>query len=222
MRERPTERDLLDEVALRNMIAKFKDLNLKTLNIAAIPRVGLFWMGLDGTVYPESTSLRDAEDYGDFKIHDGSHYDAWDSAVMQHPEWRGHEYEEIPRGRVVYRKAPKNPEFIVYMPKELRKHEGKIVTEFMLPSGHTRFDFSDEHYRFPGDDDLDADIETAVQNLMKQFGWSRNRALIDTLAPVFGDAFWQEWTNRKAKAREFCRSGATIQFRQLFSDGVFD
>ena len=42
---------------------------------------------------------------------------------------------------------PKKPEFIVYMPKRIGKHKNKVVTRFSLPSGHIRFDFSDEHYQ---------------------------------------------------------------------------
>ena len=59
----------------------------------------------------------------------------------------GKEHEEIPCGRVVYLKHPKKPEFVVYLPKRIGKHKKKVIARFNLPSGHVRFDMSDEHYR---------------------------------------------------------------------------
>ena len=150
MRRKITAKDLLREISLRNRIAQFQDINLRELGTAAIPRVGIFWVGDTGTMYSESTSLREAVDYGNFRTHDGSHHDAWHRAVRHNPSWQGYEYEEVPRGRVVYRRHPKHPAFIVYMPDELRKHIGKILAEFKLPVGYTRFDCSDEHYRMLG------------------------------------------------------------------------
>ncbi len=149
MRDRAAEKAMLEEISLRNRIAQFQDLNLRDLKVAAIPRVGIFWVGADGTVYSESTSLRDAVDYGDFRIHDGSHYDAWSRAVSSNPSWKGYEYEQISRGRVAYRRHPKKPRFIVYMPKELKRHESKIARAFFLPPGYIEYDYGDEHYELP-------------------------------------------------------------------------
>jgi len=134
---------MLEEVALRNVIAKFRALSKK----AAIPEVGIFWIDDTGTMYAESVSLRDAEDYGDCRIFVGSHYDLWDKAVTANPKWQDKEYEKIPRGRIVYKRHPKKPEFIVYMPKKLVKYKGKIISRFKLPSNYVRVDVSDEHYQ---------------------------------------------------------------------------
>lgn len=137
-------RKMLEEVALRNAIAKFCAASKgKT---AAIPEVGVFWIADDGTMFHESVSLRDAEDYGDFKIFGGCHYDLWRKAVRANPQWRDKEYENVPRGRVVYRRHPKTPHFIVYLPKRLLKYRGKVVSTFHLPSAYVRFDTTDEHY----------------------------------------------------------------------------
>jgi len=144
--DRPGQDKMLEEISLRNRIAEFQDLNRRAWGVAAIPRVGIFWVGSDGTVHAESTSLRDAVDYGDFKTHDGAHYEAWSRAIGRNPSWQAYEYEEVPRGRVVYRRHPKRPRFIVYMPEQLSPHCSKIEEEFKLPSKFTRFDFSDEHY----------------------------------------------------------------------------
>jgi hypothetical protein len=138
------EQKMLDEVALRNAIIKFQRLNKKN----AIPEVGIFWIdGSTGKMFAEGISLREASDYGECRIFEGSHHDLWDKAVKTNPKWRGLEYEDIARGRVVYRRDPKNPEFIVYMPKQLMKHKGKVISRFKLPQGHVRFDITDEHYR---------------------------------------------------------------------------
>lgn len=138
-----SERKMLEEVALRNAIAKFRDKSKKK----AIPRVGIFWIDYSGTMFAESISLRDAVDYGDCRVFDGSHYDLWSKAVSANPEWRGKEYEEVPRGRVAYRRDPKKPVFIVYLPRQLVKYKNRVMSAFELPSDFVRLDTTDEHYR---------------------------------------------------------------------------
>jgi len=137
------EIQMLEEIALRNAIAKFRAASKK----ASIPELGIFWIDDSGTMFAESVSLRDAEDYGDFKIFGGDHFNLWDKAVRAVPQWEGMEYEEVPRGRVVYKKDPKKPEFVVYLPKRILRYKNKVVGRFNLPTGHIRFDTSDEHYR---------------------------------------------------------------------------
>lgn len=134
---------MLEEVALRNAIAMFRAASKKK---ASIPELGIFWIDDSGTMYAESVSLKDAEDYGDFKIFGGNHFELWEKAVRANPKWDGKEYEEIPRGRVVYRKG-KKPEFIIYLPKKIVKYKGKIIGRFNLPSAYVRLDTSDEHYQ---------------------------------------------------------------------------
>jgi len=142
------EKRMLEEVALRNAIALFRHKNAASKGKrASIPEVGIFWIDSSGAMYVESVSLRDASDYGEFKIFEGNHYEAWDKAVRANPQWKGLEYEQVPRGRVVYRKDPKKNEFVIYMPKQIVKHKGKILSRFNLPTGYVRFDFTDEHYR---------------------------------------------------------------------------
>lgn len=111
-----------------------------------MPRVGIFWIDATGRMFSESVTLQSAEGYGEFKIFDGSHYALWKKAVEVVPQWKGREYEEIPRGRVVYRKAPKKPEFIVYMPRQIVKFKAKVIVRFNLPVRSVLIDTSDEHY----------------------------------------------------------------------------
>src|ERR1039457_3060875 len=141
------ERRMLEEVALRNAVAMFRRVNAASKRRASIPEVGIFWIDDAGEMFTQSVSLRDAEDYGDFKIFGGTHYDLWSRAVRANPQWKDMEYEDVPRGRVVYRKDPKKPEFVIYMPKQIAKHKNKVMYEFNLPTGYVRFDFTDEHYR---------------------------------------------------------------------------
>lgn len=115
---------------------------------ASQPEVGIFWIDdSDGTMFADSVSLEDAEQAGDFCDYGGSHYVVWGKAIRANPKWKGLEYEQIPRGRVVYKKDPKKPEFIVYMAKRSVKFKSKVIRRFKLPTEHIRFDFSDEHYQ---------------------------------------------------------------------------
>ena len=140
---------MLDEVHFRNMIVKFKDMNKVQGRKASVPYVGVFWVDLDtGKVYADKSALRDAEDYGDFKIHSAIHYETWRKVRKMNPAWAGMEYEDVPRGRVVYLKDPHNPKFIVFVAKQCKKKNimDAIVNEFELPSGTYEFDFTDKHY----------------------------------------------------------------------------
>jgi len=137
------ELKMLQEVALRNAMACYRAKSKK----ASLPDVGIFWIDFAGRMFAEGVSIRDAEVYDEFKIFGGNHYDLWDKAVRANPAWKGHEYEEIPRGRVVWHNIPKGPEFVVYLPKEILKYRGKVISQFNLPTGHVRFDTTDEHYR---------------------------------------------------------------------------
>ena len=114
---------------------------------AAMPEVGLFWIDDSGTMFASSVSLKDAVDYGECRTFEGSHYELWSSAVCANPKWRGLEYEEIPRGRVVYFKDARQQQFVVYLPPKILKHRNMIIATFHLPRRRVRFDTGDEHYR---------------------------------------------------------------------------
>ena len=145
---------LATRVFLMNMISRFKDINLKNTRIASIPNLGVFWVDVKaGKIYSDMTSLKEADVLGEFKIHPRAHYDVWRSIQNRNPKWKGMEYEDIPRGRIVYKQDPKDPKFIVLMCDKLNTPKiKKIVTnEFNLPLGYVEFDFTDEHYELPED-----------------------------------------------------------------------
>lgn len=147
MRNRLAETAMLREIHLRNLIAKYQEFNRKEYAVAAIPQVGLFWLSLDGRSFHKSAvSIRDAVDYGDFRICEASHHDEWANAVRANPRWSGKEYEDVPRGRVVLSMLPRRDRFVVYLPHELKRHQKKIARAFSLPPSSTVYDETDEHY----------------------------------------------------------------------------
>jgi hypothetical protein len=142
-------RVLLEEISLLNRVAQFKDINKDKMKRASVPEVGVFWVDVaTGKVYADKSRLPDADDTGNAKIHTRGHYDVWRSVQVKNPKWKGKEYEDIPRGRVVYFKDPNNPKFVVYTNEILGKpkFEKAIAAEFNLPYGYYEFDFSDDHY----------------------------------------------------------------------------
>ena len=65
------------------------------------PHVGIFW--LVGTrLISDTTALSAAGKCGDFKIHDGDHVTHWAAMEKRGEVPRDTDYEELPRGRVVF------------------------------------------------------------------------------------------------------------------------
>lgn len=112
----------------------------------AIPCVGIFWFVLhDGRVelVAHKTPWPDAEDYGDFKTEAMAHYSFW--PTLQKKLKLPGEYEDSPRGRVVYN--TREDRFTVYIDRQLAGDvfRARILTEFVLPADKTGFAF-DFHY----------------------------------------------------------------------------
>lgn len=122
--------------------------------------VGIFW-GIpapDGswTILVDTTSLAEAEPYGDFLTHPRGHYDVWtrwqemrtapiaNRFILQ--AIADHEYEFFPRGRIVYNFGTGS--FILYADRRLQQEAtiAAIAGEFKLTAG-TYTVRSDEHYR---------------------------------------------------------------------------
>ncbi len=104
---------------------------VSSVHPASNPSVGVFWGVPDAggrtAIIGEATALDDSETYGAFLTFASGHLDVWDA-------WRGlgphalsrhglptavawHEYEDFPRGRVVYRPADRT--FIIYADRRL-------------------------------------------------------------------------------------------------------
>ncbi len=68
------------------------------------PRVGIFWLVRDKLLF-DSTPLSGAELYGDHLTHPRSHIDMWAQFQRLGQAPPESEYEEFPRGRVMYHPA---------------------------------------------------------------------------------------------------------------------
>jgi hypothetical protein len=110
------------------------------------PKVGIFWL-VKGRLLIDSTPAHEAEDYAHFKTHAVSHIDHW--RVLQNVGTvpSDMEYEECPRGRVMYDQI--SGQFSVLADKCILKERilvRKIATALDLPTRKTKWG-SDEHYR---------------------------------------------------------------------------
>ena len=125
--------------------------------------VGIFWgiRSANGVIslLADRTPISDGEPYGEYITHPVGHCEFWDNlsrlgaTVLRHrgvPElvaWS--EYEDFPRGRVVYRSIAK--QFVIYADKRLQTKEfiRQLVTNFNIPNG-SYIVRSDPHYSKAG------------------------------------------------------------------------
>jgi hypothetical protein len=141
--------ELTREVHIRNMVAKFRDMS-KT---ASIPEVGIFWIDDENnakTIWERKIPLNEAETWDGNKIYPGDHYTEWKEVKKLNPKWKYLEYEEVPRGRIVFFANPERNMFRVYLPgkyKKNKKIQEIIKNVFNLPEGHVEFNFNDLHYQ---------------------------------------------------------------------------
>lgn len=104
--------------------------------------VGIFFYINDDLVY-ESTSIDNAEKYGDFKVHKKGHFEMWEEHLEK--KFR-RPYDYYPRGRVVYNYI--NSTFRIFLDKCLKdpKIVEKIMQVFNLQKESIEIDDSDSHY----------------------------------------------------------------------------
>jgi len=111
--------------------------------------IGIFWL-YQGTLICKKLPLTEShEDMLGLYDSPFQHIQEWESKniyLANHPELIGTEYQEIPRGRVVYSNAKKT--FTVYADKVCLNKKAKylIINNFELPSENTLFK-SDPHYQ---------------------------------------------------------------------------
>jgi len=110
----------------------------------ASPKVALFFY-YEGKVIQGSTPVIAAKEIQGWKNHDMSHYDFWDIYKIINRKFKDIEYEEIPRGRVVYNVD--DDKFILYIDKCLKKPDilSQLMGAFSLPMEKTKVEF-DGHY----------------------------------------------------------------------------
>lgn len=94
---------------------------------------------VNGQLLIHGCELKDAEEYGDFLIYPGGHYEIWD----EHYAGRyGVDYDYFPRGRIAYRKSSQTFQILFdrCIEHEIRtfaaeNYQGKVVFGY------------DEHYQ---------------------------------------------------------------------------
>lgn len=115
--------------------------------MASEPRVGIFWL-IEGKPLIDSTSLSEAEPYGDFLTYPLGHDKVWEQRQGAGVVPADTEYEEFPRGRVTYNS--KTQQFTFFADRCIFKDKavvGRIMSDMNLP-GNTRIE-TDSHYRCP-------------------------------------------------------------------------
>ena len=107
-------------------------------------KVGIFWV-FNGKVLAATYPLKDGQEYGDAINGLTDHVKYWPQFQKQLPALRHLEYQDIPRGRVLFMRPAKK--YHVYMDKVLHtlKNKRALLKEFELPQRTTRF-LMDAHY----------------------------------------------------------------------------
>jgi hypothetical protein len=109
------------------------------------PRLGIFWL-VGGKLVLASTPLDDCELYGEVLNEPRSHVDYWVQLQANETVPRDMEYEEAPRGRIVYN--VKTKQFTLMADRcILARHDmvKRLLSELHLPKS-TKLD-TDYHYR---------------------------------------------------------------------------
>jgi hypothetical protein len=116
----------------------------QTKRKALAGKVGIFWV-FEGKLLAAPFVLADGVEYGDAINGATDHVHYWPKFHGAHPALRYLEYQEVPRGRVLFMKPTQ--EYHVYMDKTLFKPRIKqaITAEFDLQTSTTTF-LLDPHY----------------------------------------------------------------------------
>jgi len=118
----------------------------KTSGRVPEPRVGIFWL-LNGKPIIDSAPLSEAEPYGDHLTHPRGHAAVWEQYQRVGTVPAEMEYEEAPRGRVMYN--TKTQRFTLLADRCILKDKGivsKIMSEMNLLNKNTDKG-TDSHYR---------------------------------------------------------------------------
>ena len=111
-----------------------------------VPHVGIFWL-VNGKLSIDSMPLGEAEPYGDHLTHPRSHIDVWGQWRLDGKVPGESEYEESPRGRVMYN--TKTQRFTLLADRCILRDKGvvsRIMSEMHLPGENTDKG-TDAHYR---------------------------------------------------------------------------
>jgi len=115
------------------------------VNVLQVGRVGIFWI-YKGRILSDSVPWSEGEPYGEFVNGLSDHCTYWVSVQRQLPELRRYEYEQVPRGRVVYRTT--DDTFLLYGSERFARDEiqqRRVTQDFQLV-GKRVIVKPDEHY----------------------------------------------------------------------------
>lgn len=116
-------------------------------------KIGIFWY-YDQKLMVKASALTEVKPVAGYADYEVTHHEVWDSLRFSNPELFDDEYDEVPRGRVIFN-ANQNL-FYVYSSAKLisdRIFQGKVLEQFILPRAKTIFK-ADEHYEPPNTADL--------------------------------------------------------------------
>ena len=109
-------------------------------------KVGIFWI-YRNKIIGKTYTLSEAEKYGDFLSPILGHYEYWEEIQKQVPELYYEEYENIPRGRVVFDRI-KN-KFVLLSSKKIIRSKSAVTAIkafFSIPDNTKLIKKSDFHY----------------------------------------------------------------------------
>ena len=135
-----------------------RNLAVQRSRLASMPEVGIFWL-IDNKLVADSIPWRQADIHGGFYNGKNDHAALWTTLQRLLPQWKGLEYTDYPRGRVLFHSTEEV--FLVYSSQAIVKSPGMramILAEFKLPLGATIFE-ADYHYENVMPSMLDEDFD---------------------------------------------------------------
>jgi len=108
--------------------------------------IGVFWI-YKFQIYFKSIITDNVKAINGFKDSDFAHYQEWNEISSQNKDFYLYEYEDIPRGRVVY--DVENTQYIVYSNEDIinsDKAKNSITEAFNLNTTKVIFEY-DAHYK---------------------------------------------------------------------------
>ena len=108
--------------------------------------IGVFWI-YKQNIYLKSIKVDNVKAINGFIDSDFSHYQVWDEISAQNKDFYLYEYEDIPRGRVVY--DVEYTQYIVYSNEDIinsDKAKKSITEAFNLNTTKVIFEY-DAHYK---------------------------------------------------------------------------
>lgn len=123
------------------------------------PSVGIFWILSDLSVCHFSEDLMAQSNGRQFHDSELAHVRLWQKVVEAHKECLGLEYEEVPRGRILFSYKPRV--FLAYVCDDFIKNEvvRKNLKEAFGLDGQKIKWVTDEHYNFSKSGMDPADID---------------------------------------------------------------